>query len=100
MSPPAARSRSGTLDVIPLASARTFAGTYDRLAEQFAVIKAAQDQHRWMFEAILARDPQRAENVMRQHIYGGRNNLRNLLEPMKQGCWPRTDAVARQLGLS
>ncbi|MGA0608362.1 GntR family transcriptional regulator [Phenylobacterium sp. VNQ135] len=71
------------LEMIPLASARTFAGISDHLGAQLAVIRTAQAQHRWVYEAILAGDAHRAETVMRQHIYDGRNNLRRLLERLK-----------------
>lgn len=73
----------GRLDSIPLASAQSFAGTYDRLGSQLAAIRRAQIRHRWVYEAILARDSQRAELVMRQHVYEGRANLRALLERLK-----------------
>ncbi len=74
----------GRLDAVPLASARTFAGTYDRLDVQLDVIRKAQTQHRLVYEAIMARDPERAEATMKQHVRDGRSNLRALLERLHE----------------
>ncbi|HBE91580.1 MAG TPA: GntR family transcriptional regulator [Gammaproteobacteria bacterium] len=40
----------------------------------------ALEEHRWICNAIEARDPELAEMLMRRHIQGARNSLQNCIE--------------------
>jgi GntR family transcriptional regulator of vanillate catabolism len=71
------------LEHIPLAAARTFAGTYESLAAQQAVIRKSQVEHRWVYDAIMSKNSGRAETLMKQHVMEGRQNLRRVLERLQ-----------------
>lgn len=79
----------GRFDTIPLASANSFASTYSNLDRQHAIIQKSQAEHKWIYDAIRARDVGRAEALMKQHVLEGQLNMRSALERLqKEG---RTD---------
>lgn len=71
-------------DTIPLAAAKTFAGTFDNLERQHSVIRKSQTEHRWVYEAIVAKDAARSEALMKQHVLEGRQNLGKMLRKLKE----------------
>ena len=73
--------------LVPMASPRSFTGMFVDPQRHREAIAAAHVSHRWVLEAIVARDGARAEAMMRQHIHEGRGQLRKLLveEPRAAG---------------
>ena len=71
------------LEHVPLAASRTFAGRYESLAAQQAVIRKSQVEHRWVYDAIMSKNSGRAETLMKQHVMEGRQNLRRVLERLQ-----------------
>lgn len=68
---------------IPLAGANSFAATTRDFQTIRAVIEQSQQEHKWVYEAILAQDATRAEHVLRQHVHQGRKTLRRVIEDLR-----------------
>lgn len=84
------------IELIPLASARRFTGVLISDHVRNAIV-SSQSAHRWVFDAIVARDTARAEMVMRQHIHEGRNRLREFLEEGRSDPRVANDARLRRV---
>ncbi len=80
---------------IPLAAAKSFAGTYNNLDVQRDVIAAAQSEHRWVIDAITEKDRAWAEYVMRQHVHNGKKKLGQVLEALRSDSSINSDPRLR-----
>ncbi|MEM5517205.1 GntR family transcriptional regulator [Henriciella sp. AS95] len=69
---------------IPLAAAKSIAATTRDFQSIRAVIERAQQDHKWVYEAIVARDSVRAENALKQHIHNARQNLERVLTSLQE----------------
>jgi len=69
-------------DLIPLAAARNVAATNSNLARLRYTVEQNLHMHELVFDAIRHRQPERAEAMMREHVYQGREALRGVLERM------------------
>lgn len=67
-------------DLIPLAAARNVAATTSNLPRLRVTVEQNVRMHDLVFDAIRNRQPERAEMLMREHIYQGREGLRRVLE--------------------
>jgi GntR family transcriptional regulator of vanillate catabolism len=67
-------------DLIPLAGARTIAATFENLDKLNEVVIGSLGMHRLVFDALEQRQPDRAEMLMLEHVYQGRQGLRRFLE--------------------
>jgi GntR family transcriptional regulator, vanillate catabolism transcriptional regulator len=84
------------IELVPLASPRRFIDMF--MADRFRdAMIASQLSHRWIFDAILARDIARAESVMRQHIHESRNRLKHFLEESRADPRVANDASLRRI---
>lgn len=66
--------------LIPLAGARTIAATFENLAQLSQVVIGSLGMHRLVFDALEQRQPDRAEMLMHEHVYQGRQGLQRFLE--------------------
>lgn len=67
-------------DLIPFAAARNFAATPSNLPRLRATVEQNVRMHDLVFDAIRHQQPDRAEMLMREHVYQGREGLRRVLE--------------------
>ncbi len=71
-------------DPIPLVAARNVAATNSNLARIQYTVQQNVYMHALIFDAIRLRQAERAELLMREHVYQGREALREVLERMAQ----------------
>lgn len=69
-------------DLIPLAAARNVAATNSNLARLRSIVQQNLHMHELVFDAMRRRQSERAEAMMREHVYQGREGLRQVLEQM------------------
>lgn len=69
-------------DPIPLVAARNVAATNSNLERLKYTVEQNVYMHGLVFDAIRLRQPERAELLMREHVYQGREALRQVLERM------------------
>ena len=69
---------------IPLAAARSIAATTKEFKSVRAVIERAQQDHRRVYEAIVAGDTTGAEDALKQHIHNARQNLERVLVALQE----------------
>jgi len=65
---------------VPMAAARTSAATLHNLQRLGSVISSSLTMHRLVLDAIEARQPDRAEYLMREHVYQGQMTLQRQLQ--------------------
>lgn len=73
------------VDSVPLAAARTVAATYRNLQRIGMVIGQSLTMHKLVLEAVEKRQPERAEYLMREHVYQGQQGLHRYLESAAAG---------------
>lgn len=73
------------VDSVPLAGAKTVAATFRNLDRIGAVIGQSVTMHQLVLEAVENRQPDRAEYLMREHVYQGQQGLQRYLESLDKG---------------
>jgi len=73
------------VDSVPLAAARTVAATFHNLKRIGEVISSSVTAHALVLEAVENRLPDRAEYLMREHVYQGQQGLQRYLEGIAAG---------------
>lgn len=72
-------------DAIPLAGSKSFAlVTTKDLAAIHQLMERNQQQHHWVYNAIVDQDPARAETIFRQHIHEARDVLGRVMKDLRQ----------------
>ncbi len=79
-------------DPIPLVAARNVAATNSNLGRIQYTVQQNVYMHALVFDAICRRQPERAELLMREHVYQGREALREALERLER----QSDAAASE----
>ena len=73
------------VDSVPLAAARTVAATFHNLSRIGEVISNSVSMHGLVLEAVESRQVERAEYLMREHVYQGQQGLQRYLEGIAVG---------------
>ena len=79
------RREAARASALPFASPSAFLPDAADMDAFVVSLKLAQQQHRWIVEAIAAREGSRAEALARDHARIARRNLTYLMEEMAQG---------------
>ena len=74
------------LDSVPLASPKTIAATLHNLDRIGEVITESVAMHRLVLDAVVRRQPDRADRLMLEHVYQGQTGLQRFLESMEDGA--------------
>lgn len=73
------------VDSVPLAGAKTVAATIRNLDRIGAVIGQSVTMHQLVLDAVENRQADRAEYLMREHVYQGQHGLQRYLESLATG---------------
>jgi GntR family transcriptional regulator of vanillate catabolism len=81
-------------NAIPLVAANTMAATIENLQLVPGIIASSLTMHRLVLDAIVARQPDRAEMLMQEHVHQGRQSLSQYLATaVGRGATPEFGAI-------
>jgi len=76
------------MSTIPLAAPHTIAATASTLPNIAGVVSRSLEMHSLILDALKKRQAERAQYLMREHVYQGREGLRTFLEELQSGNAP------------